>query len=72
MEGGDGGMEKYVCIFDGSKLCPVKQEYKLKPESLVEFCKICLENNRWNTLKDVIPSILEELIQIQKSSQQTQ
>ena len=31
----------YFCIFDNHKPCSVKQEYKLKPESLVEFCKIC-------------------------------
>lgn len=31
----------YTCIFNKEKECPVKQEYKLKPESLVEFCKIC-------------------------------
>ena len=31
----------YSCIFDKEKDCLVKQEYKLRPESLVEFCKIC-------------------------------
>lgn len=36
-------MEKkpYYCIFDKEKPCPVKTEYKLKPESLAEFCKLC-------------------------------
>ena len=40
---GDGRMEKieYYCIFDKKQPCPVKEEYKLKPESLNEFCKIC-------------------------------
>lgn len=32
---------EYTCIFDPKQKCPVKTEYKLKPESLVEFCKIC-------------------------------
>jgi len=32
---------KYNCIFDLERECPVKTSYKLKPESLVEFCKIC-------------------------------
>ena len=33
--------ETYFCIFDAKKPCPVKKEFKLKPESLVEFCNIC-------------------------------
>jgi len=32
------------CVFDNEKECPVKKEYKLKPESLVEFCKTCKIN----------------------------
>jgi len=32
---------EYTCIFDKKAECPVKQEYKLQPESLIEFCKIC-------------------------------
>lgn len=31
----------YTCIFEKDKECPVKTTYKLKPESLLEFCKIC-------------------------------
>lgn len=46
-------MEKYMCIFE-PKECPVKREYKLKPESLVEFCKICASKNRWDILKEGI------------------
>ena len=37
-------MEKtisYTCVFDSTKQCEVKQTFKLVPESLVEFCKIC-------------------------------
>ena len=29
------------CIFDPSKSCPAKKAFKLQPESLVEFCKVC-------------------------------
>jgi len=31
----------YPCVFDNSLECPVRVVYKLRPESLVEFCKIC-------------------------------
>lgn len=41
---------KYVCIFDASKQCPAKVAWKLSPESLVEFCKICVEKMKWDTL----------------------
>lgn len=41
---------KYVCIFDTSKQCPAKAAWKLSPESLVEFCKICVEKIKWDTL----------------------
>lgn len=34
-------MESYFCVFDNKKKCPIKTEYKLKPESLSLFCKIC-------------------------------
>ncbi len=33
--------KKYYCVFDKTIGCSVKTEYKLKPESLIEFCKIC-------------------------------
>ena len=33
--------KKYYCVFDKTIECSVKTEYKLKPESLIEFCKIC-------------------------------
>lgn len=41
---------QYYCIFDVGKFCPAKTAFKLKPESLVEFCKICAENKKWDTL----------------------
>jgi len=31
----------YGCIFQKDKECPVRVEYKLEPESLVEYCKVC-------------------------------
>ncbi|MCJ7633638.1 hypothetical protein MUP77_14770 [Candidatus Bathyarchaeota archaeon] len=31
----------YKCIFDKSKDCPVRAEYKLAPESLAKFCGPC-------------------------------
>lgn len=34
-------VEIYTCIFDTKKVCSVRQEFKLVPESLVEFCQIC-------------------------------
>ena len=37
-------MEKkvsYPCIFDNTKNCGVKNAFKLVPESLLEFCKLC-------------------------------
>jgi len=40
---------KYSCIFE-SKSCPAKTAWKLSPESLVGFCKICVEKMKWDTL----------------------
>ena len=34
-------MSEYKCCFDDSKSCSVRTLWKLKPENLVEFCKIC-------------------------------
>ena len=34
-------MTEYNCIFDHSLKCPVRTEYKLQPESLVDFCALC-------------------------------
>ena len=31
----------YNCIFDKTKTCPVREEYKLAPENLVKFCDPC-------------------------------
>ena len=45
MEGGEGWMER-TCVFNNKEICSVKTEFKLKPESLVEFCKLCDKNPR--------------------------
>lgn len=37
---------EYACIFEKDKECPVKKDYKLRPESLVEFCKVCSKHQR--------------------------
>lgn len=34
-------MDEYTCVYLATTPCPVKVAYKLVPESLVEFCKIC-------------------------------
>lgn len=41
----DGRMT-YTCVFNKDKECPVKKEYKLTPESLVSFCKVCADLQR--------------------------
>jgi hypothetical protein len=33
--------KKYPCIFRLDEDCPVRKEFKLKPENLVKWCKIC-------------------------------
>ncbi|GAG95908.1 unnamed protein product, partial [marine sediment metagenome] len=32
--------DDYKCVFSDD-LCPVRREFKLKPENLLEFCQIC-------------------------------
>lgn len=33
----------YYCIWDNRVQCKIRTQYKLKPESLVQFCAICTE-----------------------------
>lgn len=33
--------EKYYCVFDSTQECPVREQFKLQPENLLEFCKLC-------------------------------
>jgi len=40
---------KYLCIFEDRE-CPVRVAWKLSPESLAEFCKVCVEKIKWDTL----------------------
>lgn len=34
-------MDEYKCCFDDSKDCSVRNLWKLQPENLVKFCKLC-------------------------------
>jgi len=34
---------EYFCVFKRQE-CPVRKEYKLQPENLLEYCKICYIN----------------------------
>ena len=36
--------EKYKCAFKPDDECPVRGEFKLQPENLLEFCKVCYKN----------------------------
>lgn len=47
---------KYLCIFE-NKQCPAKAAWKLSPESLVEFCKVCVEKMKWDTLVKGIEAV---------------
>jgi len=33
--------ETYPCVWNPKVVCPIRTIWKLKPESLVEWCKIC-------------------------------
>lgn len=33
--------EEYRCIFEPDTTCPVRTKWKLRPESPVDFCKVC-------------------------------
>ena len=60
--------ETYFCIFDAKKPCPVKKEFKLKPESLVEFCNICKAPTTGIKIQEVkmIIDVVHEYGQLQK------
>jgi hypothetical protein len=47
---------KYVCIFE-NKPCPAKNAYKLSPESLAQFCKVCVEKIKWDSLMKAIEAV---------------
>lgn len=46
--------KKYPCVFDLSDDCPIRRNFKLVPESLVRFCRIC-------------PILHEEIIDLEES-----
>lgn len=58
---------KYSCIFKIGQPCPAKTAFKLKPESLVEFCKICVEKNKWDTLREAIEMVAKMQMKPMKS-----
>lgn len=41
MSGSKISLDPYDCAFNHDRVCPVRTMFKLKPESLVAFCKIC-------------------------------
>ena len=45
--------KSYPCVFDAETPCPVRCEFMLKPESLVEFCKCCKLENKLENQKMV-------------------
>ena len=50
----------YSCVFDSNKRCEVKGAFKLVPESLVEFCKICRQASNQpdpKTFFDIIKTV---------------
>lgn len=47
---------KYLCIFEDRE-CPVRVAWKLSPESLAEFCKVCVEKMKWNTLMEGLKAV---------------
>lgn len=51
---------KYVCIFESGKSCPAKTAYKLSPESLAQFCKVCVDKEKWATIMEVAKIMSEQ------------
>ena len=35
--------KEYFCVWDKKVKCKILTEYKLRPESLVLFCRVCKE-----------------------------
>jgi len=65
LDGGDGWME-YTCIFDPKQKCPVKTSYKLVPESLVEFCKICKSRSEEKTAFEAFMQSMTQMGKLQR------
>jgi len=61
---------KYVCIFESGKSCPAKTAYKLSPESLAQFCKVCVEKTKWDTIIQAMKMMAEMATSLQKNSEE--
>ena len=61
---------KYVCIFESGKSCPAKTAYKLSPESLAQFCKVCVEKTKWDTIIQAMKTMAEMATSLQKNSEE--
>lgn len=59
--------KKYPCVFKLTDDCPVKAEFKLKPENLKPWCEIC--PIRHQEIKEVEAEVEED--QDQKSHKTT-
>jgi len=61
---------KYICIFESGKSCPAKTAYKLSPESLAQFCKVCVEKTKWDTIIQAMKMMAEMATSLQKNSEE--
>jgi hypothetical protein len=50
--------KKYPCVFELTDDCPVKKEFKLKPENLRPWCEIC--PIRHQEIKEIEVEVVEE------------
>ncbi len=58
---------KYICIFENVP-CPAKTAYKLSPESLAQFCKVCVEKTKWDTIMQAMKMMAEMATSLQKNT----
>lgn len=72
-------MEGYYCVFDKDVECSVKNEYKLTPESLNDYCKICAKsgpNQQQGKIMDMVAQVaaqfLSKVMDSQKEKEQLQ
>ena len=70
---------KYFCAFNRERLCPVRTEYKLKPESLIEFCKVCpsfpskqSQTLQWGLIAEITKQTIIEVSSIVKEGNKLQ
>lgn len=58
---------KYGCIFEPDQPCLVRAQWKLMPENLIEWCKLCESRKRLNPLQ--LANKLVDLIDIMQDRQ---